>query len=343
MDTPETNPLGEIAPRSASEPPPAAPRSPADYGNLPIYHVPAPAIQDVYVPNIAWRRRRLLPLVLFLLACCTTFAAGVAHWNGDFIEWKTFSHELAANWPDGLKYMVGVIGILLAHEMGHFLMAVYHDVPASFPYFIPVPLLLTGTMGAVIRMQGARADRKQIFDIGIAGPLAGLVVAVPILIVGILQAQLIPVAAAPGSIRLGNPLIVDWLVPLLRPEAASAGNWTLNVQSNPWAMAAWLGMLLSGLNMMPVSQLDGGHVIYGLFGPSSRKIARAFLISVIGYMIVTDNFFWLVMVIFVVMIGVDHPPTANDRVELGRTRRILGWLSLAIPVLCFTPLPFIEG
>ena len=307
--------------------------------NLPVFVLPPMGPLDVYIPARPPERRRVLPLVLFGLTCVTTFAAGVVHWNGSLLDPsqpQEFLQHLSQHWLEGLEYMVGVIGILLAHEMGHFLMTLRHRVPASFPYFIPMPVLLTGTMGAVIKMDGSRADRKQVFDIGLAGPLLGLVIAVPLLCLGIAHAGV--AHGDDGGFQIGQPLLVKLLLPVLRPDLKEG----VILAKNPLLMAAWFGMLITGLNMMPVSQLDGGHVIYGLFGRHSKIIARAFLLSAIGYMVFAENYFWFVMVVLVTFLGVDHPPTYNDNVKLGPWRYALGVLSLAIPVLCFMPTPFIE-
>ena len=165
------------------------------------------------------------------------------------------------NWPDGLRYMLAVMGILLAHEMGHFLMAVRYHIPASYPIFIPMPVTFMGTMGAVIAMDGARADRKQMFDIGIAGPLAGLVVAIPLLCVGIWVAK--PVVLPTSSPVTGDPLLAELLIGWLHPDARLVPRF--RVSGNPFYMAGWVGMLITGLNMMPISQLDGGHVTLRAF------------------------------------------------------------------------------
>jgi membrane-associated protease RseP (regulator of RpoE activity) len=287
-------------------------------------------------------RRWRLTLLLFIATCVTTFFAGVYQWQE---RWLFFGEEtwaqVRSHWQDGLTYMLAVMGILLAHEMGHFLMALRYGIPASYPIFIPVPVTILGTMGAVIAMDGRRADRRQMFDIGLAGPLAGLVVAIPVLCVGILTANLeVP---RPGMHVQGDPLLAEFLITWLRPDAASGAEVLLvNRQGagNPLYMAGWVGMLITGLNMMPISQLDGGHVLYALFGRRAHFIARAFLLSVIGWMILADNYKWIAMVIVVTLIGTDHPPTANDGMPLGRWRYALGLLSLAIPVLCFIPNPF---
>ena len=156
------------------------------------------------------RRRVLLPAVLFVATCASTFFAGALNWNpAYYIEANQANRVLATNWKDGLIYMAAVIGILLTHEMGHFLQTLRYRVPASLPYFIPVPMILTGTMGAVIGMEGSRADRKQLFDIGLSGPIAGLIVSLPIICFGIMTAHAAPPPT--GDFQLGDPLIFHLL------------------------------------------------------------------------------------------------------------------------------------
>ena len=165
-------------------------------------------------------RRVFLPAFLFLATCASTFLAGSLNWNPlVYFESNTAGRLMAANWTDGLIYMAAVIGILLTHEMGHFLQTIRYSVPASLPFFIPLPFVMTGTMGAVIGMEGSRADRKQLFDIGISGPWAGLVVAMPIICFGILGADELKSGAEQV---LGDPLIFKILTPLLRPNSRPA-------------------------------------------------------------------------------------------------------------------------
>lgn len=281
------------------------------------------------------RRRVFLPVFLFLATCVSTFWAGATHWQP--LEVALLSNspgiDLHIDLRQGLLYMAAVIGILLTHEMGHFLQTLRYGVPSSYPFFIPVPFVTTGTMGAVIAMEGSRADRKQLFDIGISGPIAGLLVALPIVCFGIKNAAPAPTLHSAGEFRLGDPLIFQLLTTYLRPDLPRGSE----LEFNPLLMAGWVGMLITGLNMLPVSQLDGGHVIYGLFGRRANWIARAFIVTAIGYMLVTDTYQWIIMLVVILLIGVDHPPTSSDTVSLGLFRRVLGLASLAIPVLCFTP------
>jgi membrane-associated protease RseP (regulator of RpoE activity) len=280
------------------------------------------------------RRRRGLPLLLFIATCLSTFWVGAANWRPQFNEPDGAWRAVQLNWQQGLTYMGAVLAILLTHEMGHFLQTVRYHIPASYPLCIPVPFSLIGTMGAVISMDGTRANRRQIFDIGIAGPLAGLVVAAPILYFGVRQLDL-SVPADGHDTQLYNPVIVRWMIEWMHPQWADQARWVSVSQLNPFFMAGWVGMLITGLNMLPVSQLDGGHTIYALFGRDAYKIARAFTVVAIIYVVLNldEAIIWTPMLILVIILGIHHPPTADDSVELDDFRWILGVASMAIPVL----------
>jgi membrane-associated protease RseP (regulator of RpoE activity) len=279
----------------------------------------------------------LLPIILFVATCLSTFWVGAAGWRPQNIEaTDNIRTIVAANWQQGLIYMGAVLAILLTHEMGHFLQTVRYGIPASYPLCIPVPFSIIGTMGAVISMDGMRANRKQIFDIGIAGPLAGLIVAAPILYIGVKELDLTG-GPAPHDIQLYNPVIVRWMIEWMHPQWEHKAAWVSISQLNPYFMAGWVGMLITGLNMLPVSQLDGGHTIYALFGRDAYKIARAFIIIAIIYVVLNleEAAIWTPMLILVILLGIHHPPTADDSVELDDFRWVLGVASMAIPVLCF--------
>jgi len=283
------------------------------------------------------RRRVALPIILFVATCLSTFWVGAANWRPQSVDTVAdMLNKIALHWQQGLTYMGAVVAILLTHEMGHFLQTVRYRIPASYPLCIPVPFTPIGTMGAVISMDGMRANRKQIFDIGIAGPLAGLVVAAPILYIGVRDLKL-DVHAASNDFQLYNPVIVRWMIQRMHPQWADRAAWVSVSQLNPFFMAGWVGMLITGLNMLPVSQLDGGHTIYALFGRDAYKIARAFTIIAIIYVVIylEQAAIWTPMLVLVILLGIHHPPTADDTVELDDFRWILGVASMAIPVLCF--------
>jgi membrane-associated protease RseP (regulator of RpoE activity) len=217
------------------------------------------------------------------------------------------------------------------------LMTVRYRVPASYPIFIPMPLMMMGTMGAVIGMEGFRANRRQMFDIGLAGPLAGLVITIPLVWIGIkIGDHGVP---KHGAMVFGDPLLAKWLMHWLRPDIGPGEELRINAVY----MAGWVGMFVTGLNMMPISQLDGGHVIYTLFLGRSRIIARGFLLAAIAFIVLTGQVGWTLMVVIITFIGVDHPRTADDSVPLGPVRMTLGLLSLALPILCFTPYRLFSG
>jgi Zn-dependent protease len=315
------------------------------------------------------KRRVLLPVVLFLATCLSTFWVGTtflvdapiargAHQAGEAavaaavqanpaivqddaakarIEGQAnLSYILSNNYPSGLTYMSAVIGILLCHEMGHFLQALRHRIPASLPFFIPVPIAPIGTMGAVIGMEGLRANRRELFDIGVSGPIAGLIVAIPITWIGIQNADIAPPLPpnATGVTIAHDPLLIREMIAYLRPDVPEGRE----LQLDPLLLAGWVGMFITGLNMMPVSQLDGGHVIYSLFGRRrAHLIAKLFVIVAISYIVIADATIWIMMLTLVILIGVQHPPTADDTAELSLPQKIVGYVSLAIPFLCFPP------
>jgi hypothetical protein len=305
-----------------------------------VAHLPELTVSDLHFRP---QRRTLLPILLFLATCASTFWVGVTHWEPlapQFLgTYAAMGRAIQANWLNGVQYMAAVLGILLTHEMGHFLQTVKYQIPASYPLCIPVPFNAIGTMGAVIGMDGMRANRRQIFDIGIAGPLAGLVVAIPVFWWGIQHLDLTRVPQN-GEFQLYMPPLGQWMLKLAHqqthPEWINR-EWIGITQLNPYFMAGWVGMLITGLNMMPISQLDGGHTIYALFLDRAHTIAKWFVCLAIFYVVsnLNEAVMWTPMLVLVIFMGIHHPPTANDNVELGRVRWAIGLASLMIPVLCF--------
>lgn len=290
-------------------------------------------------------RRIKLPVLLFVATALSTFWAGASHWvpQEPFSDslgtssWMPVRQVLVAHWNDGLVYMAALLGILLTHEMGHFLATIAHRIRASLPYFIPFPVFSPiGTMGAVIAMDAMRANRKELFDIGIAGPLAGLAVALPVCWLGTQQLDLTTTPRGPYSVDL--PILMRWMLDVVQPPGYERGSMIPVSQLNPLFMAGWVGLLVTGLNMLPVSQLDGGHVTYTLIGRKAHWLAWCLVIGAVIYMVMTSQYTWVLMLALVVfVIGVRHPPTSDDQVPLGPTRYVIGCASLVIPFLCFAP------
>ncbi len=298
-----------------------------------------------------------LPIVLFLATCLSTFWAAGTNWRPyahfddlDRAFWAFWQNAqqgsvagalreslamLNLNWSQGLTYTLAVMSILLVHEMGHFFMAIRFGVPASLPYFIPVPILPFGTMGAVISMEGTHANRRQMFDLGITGPLSGLALALPVTLIGILQLPATP--AAGMGFRFHNPLIIQLLIAHLRPEYTTPTYLDLT-QFNPYLMAGWVGMFVTGLNMLPISQLDGGHVAYALLDRGAHTLARGLLIAAMLFVLITEQYGWVVMLVVIILLGIDHPAMDEDPEPLNPLRRAIGWLALLVPILCLSPL-----
>ena len=284
---------------------------------------------------------------LGLATIVSTFWAGVGAWEPvtpillsmDYESLMPIRQALLANWWGGLQFSLGLMAILLAHELGHYVLTLVYKVPSTPPLFIPFPVYSPiGTMGAVIMMQSGSADRKQIFDIGLAGPLAGLVVAIPVIIGGILNSA--PIEYAPSStLQMGQPLLIQWLAAWIAPDRATDYVSLTNQQTSPLLMAGWVGLLVTGLNMMPLGQLDGGHVTFGLVGPKSFYIAVAALVAAVGYMVYSQVFLFSLMLILVLIMGLRHPPSSDDSRSLGLPRQIVGWVSLILPILCIPANP----
>ena len=290
-------------------------------------------------------RPRRINRIAFWLAIATilsTFWAGVGAWAPYYPLSESLNVEslmpvrraLLANWLGGLQFSLALMAILVAHELGHYFLTLVYRVPSTPPLFIPFPIFSPiGTMGAVIMMQSGTADRRQIFDIGLAGPLAGLVVAFPILIYAILFSQPIPYAPATDLV-VGQPLVVQWLAGWLVPDRASQFVQIANSNLSPLLMAGWVGLFVTGLNMMPLGQLDGGHVTFGLLGPKSYYLALAAFAAAIGYMLYSQVPIFSLMLLLVYLMGLRHPPSSDDSTSLGLPRQIIGWSSLVLPVLC---------
>jgi membrane-associated protease RseP (regulator of RpoE activity) len=275
-------------------------------------------------------RRLRVQALLYLLTCVTTFAAGIVGWQPMLLGFDDdVLARLGDQWPRGLAYMVAVMAVLTAHEAGHFIAARWHRIPATLPFFLPVPVLLTGTLGAVIGMEGSRANRRQLFDIALAGPIAGLVVAVPAMAVGMLLGT--PSDTSPFAL---SPL-ARWMLAIMRPDAAAG------IEPNALFMAGWVGLLVTGLNMIPVSQLDGGHVSYAIFGRQAKWVARSVLAGAVVAIAVWGLYNWIAMVVIVMLMGTDHPPIREDGRPLGRWRVAVGLLALLIPVVTFMPEPLL--
>jgi membrane-associated protease RseP (regulator of RpoE activity) len=301
-------------------------------------------------PEAVWQLRPKfqdrvwLHVLLFLLTIATTTLVGMDHYAAflaDFRELRFLPLSGPALVVRGLWYSVTILAILGCHELGHYVACRYYDVDASLPYFLPVPISITGTLGAFIRIREPIPQKRMLFDIGIAGPLAGFLVAVPALFIGIAMSHVVRVPADFNGFELGEPLLfkaAEWLIWGSIPDP-----YSLNL--HPMAFAAWFGLLATALNLFPIGQLDGGHICYAVLGPRSTYVT---VIS-IGIAITLAAYFstsWIVwtglMVVMLVLFGPRHPRVADEHIPLDRQRLILALVALVIFVLCFTPAPISE-
>ena len=279
--------------------------------------------------------RWALPLGLFLLTIFTTLWAGAYQAYGGTIRGPAnFLWEHPDMLWKGIPFAGTLLFILVTHELGHFVLSKIHQVPASLPLFIPGPPHFIGTFGAIIRMRGPIMNRRALFDIGVAGPLAGFMVAIVALIVGLSISTVVDRTSTYG-LQLGEPLLLKfmaWLIIGSLPPQA-------DVLLHPVAFAAWFGLFVTSLNLIPIGQLDGGHVAYALWGHRQRTMAFAVLplLIVLGFVGWPGWFVWAFMA---GIWGLGHPPVVDPQVPLGRGRMLVGWIALAVFVLTFAPVPF---
>ena len=239
----------------------------------------------------------------------------------------------------GWAYSATILAILGCHELGHYIACRYYDVDASLPFFLPVPITLTGTLGAFIRIREPIPYKRWLFDIGIAGPIAGFLVALPALFIGIALSKVVPLRPEEG-LFLGEPLLLkfaSWVFWGSIPD-------TQTLVLHPVGFAAWFGLLATALNLFPVGQLDGGHISYAVLGKRSTYVT----VAMIGVAIVLSyrSASWIVWTIMITgmlfAFGVRHPPVLDEDVPLDRRRQILAIVAAVIFALCFTPAPIQE-
>ncbi|CAN5854508.1 site-2 protease family protein [soil metagenome] len=296
---------------------------------------------------------------LFIVTLISTLFVGSLYSSAGVVAnslWELLSPlNLIKGWP----FAFTLLGILTAHEFGHYFAARYHKVAVTLPYFIPLPLPMGpggGTLGAFIRLKEPVPDRRKLFDIGVAGPLAGLVLAIPLLFIGLSLAR---VGDLPRNVEItmeGNSILYYlaklWAFGRPLPDWVAMKDVLLDY--SPVASAAWFGLLVTSINLLPLGQLDGGHTVFALFGEKARYINRI----VIGVMLVlavasleplqrflpvlqsvgySGWFLWLILIFF--LVGPYHPPALDDVTTLDRRRRWIGYLVILIFVLIFVPVP----
>ena len=294
-------------------------------------------IQVLPLGEVTERARPGLNLLLFVLTLLSTLAAG-SMVAGSF-PWVTFDPSAEpSRLLDGLPFALTLLAILGTHEFGHYFTARAYGASVSLPYFIPAPppLFLFGTLGAVIRMRSPARDRNSLFDIAAAGPLAGLAIALPALWLGLSWSR---VGAVPetGAMTFGDSLLMrfmTWLMFGRIPEG-------MDVFVHPVALAGWVGLFVTALNLFPVGQLDGGRIAYALWGPQHRKVSLATFVALIALGVVSGSMNWIVFAgLVAVLIGFHHSPPLDDVTPLSPGRYATGVACLVLLVLLVPPVPF---
>ncbi|HAC79771.1 MAG: site-2 protease family protein [Candidatus Binatia bacterium] len=271
--------------------------------------------------------------LLFIATALTTTAAGAFQQGANPF---TDPQSLAL----GVPFSFTLLLILFCHEMGHYSLARWHGIQTTLPYFIPGPPFLIGTFGAFIKMNGMPRNRAALFDVGAAGPWAGMVIALPAVAIGLSWSEILPrQIGAEAPFALGTSFLFDLMGTLVLGVDLDE----VDVMLHPVAVAGWFGFFVTFLNLLPVGQLDGGHVAYALLGDRHRLVSRGFLVVLISLYFLPGGWngwlLWALLLFFV--LRVDHPDTVDRDTPLDRKRRALAWATVVIFFATFMPVPFV--
>ena len=258
-------------------------------------------------------RRYTLHIVLFILTVASTCFVG------------------------GPVYSFAVIFILFGHEMGHYLMSRRYGIRATLPFFLPFPLPPFGTLGAVIRMESTVSSRKALFDTGVAGPFISLCLSIPAIVIGLYLSKAVPASPLIEGDILAEPPLFS----LIQRIVLKGVPKDYVVLLHPIAYAGWVGLFVTSLNLLPIGQLDGGHIVYGVFGRRSREIFLI-AIAVMAFITVFYNPGWILLLILIILFGFRHPPPMDDQTPLDWKRKFIGGIIFLAFFLSFTPVPFPE-
>lgn len=266
-------------------------------------------------------------VVLFALTVLTTLFAGALHAGVN-----VFKHPLQI-WK-GIPFSASLLAILGTHEMGHYLLAKWHKVRATLPYFIPFPHPLFGTLGAVIRIKSPIPSRNALMDLGAAGPVFGFLVAIPVAILGIHLSLVIPMETVEGGLLIGDPLIFRLIVYFVKGGLPDG----YQILIHPIGFAAWIGFFVTALNLIPIAQLDGGHILYAVLGPKHKLASLTVFVILVALGFVWPGWWtWAFFILIFLRFG--HPAPLNQVSKLDTKRKWVGFITLLIFILTFVPVP----
>ena len=268
-----------------------------------------------------------LHIILFALTLMSTLTVGAMQSGVDLLKEPGKIYK-------GLPFALTLMTILLSHELSHYFASKKHGVKATLPYFIPAPTII-GTFGAFIKMKSPLISRKSLIDIGASGPIAGFIVSVAATVVGLQMSEVVSVRNMAGSLNLGDSILFSFLAHIILGATPAEADILLN----PVAFAGWIGLFVTSMNLIPVGQLDGGHIAYALMGEKHAKLSLLLVIimTVLGLLFWEGWFIWAALLL---VLGLRHPPVLYWEVPLDSGRRFIGWLSLVILILTFIPVPF---
>ena len=271
-----------------------------------------------------------LHLFFFILTLFSTLIAGAMQTGTDILKEPEKIYK-------GLPFALTLMTILLGHEFSHYFAARRHNTKATLPYFIPAPpfISIIGTFGAFIKMKSPIITRKALIDIGASGPIVGFIISVIVSIVGLSLSKVVAIRETEGALRLGDSLLFSFL-----------SNISLNYQTgsqdillHPVAFAGWIGLFVTSLNLIPVGQLDGGHIAYALLGEKHVYLSKILVLVMVplGLLLWPG---WAIWAVLLLILGLRHPPVLYREASLDPKRRFIGWIALVIFVLTFIPVPF---
>ena len=266
-------------------------------------------------------------LLLFILTLLSTLFVGAMQTGVDLLKEPVKLYK-------GVPFSLTLMTILLSHELSHYFTSKKHGIKATLPYFIPAPTII-GTFGAFIKMKSPIVTRKALIDIGASGPIAGFIISVLAAIIGLQMSEVVPIAKIRGVLNLGDSILFSFLAKLVLGVTPAHSDILLN----PVAFAGWIGLFVTSINLIPVGQLDGGHIAYALLG--EKQIRLSFLLILVmvslGLLLWEGWFVWAVLLL---ILGLRHPPVIYWEIPLDYKRKFIGWLALVIFVLTFIPVPF---